>query len=147
VEGLKAGSVRLAVIPPSLGYGVSTVRVADSNLLCMLLTSDNSSPCSSSTQGCPLRSHSPHVSKENPWLHTAHCLLLLLLIHDQQEKGATFPNGKVPPGSKLYYEVELLRCEVLQMGLACCTEAVYVKNGGECFKVGGGAAAAAAAGP
>ncbi|GAX73796.1 hypothetical protein CEUSTIGMA_g1247.t1 [Chlamydomonas eustigma] len=36
--------------------------------------------------------------------------------------GMTLPQGGVPPGSRLFYEVELLRCQNFTLGLACCSE-------------------------
>jgi len=72
VEGMEAGSVRLAVLPAELGY---------------------------------------------------------------QDQPVKMPGGvTVPPNTKLYYEVELLRCETFTLGLACCTEGAFNRNGGSCVK-------------
>lgn len=35
------------------------------------------------------------------------------------------PLARIPPGSKLYYEIELLRCQQLPFGLACCPDDRY----------------------
>uniref|UniRef100_A0A7R9VC62 peptidylprolyl isomerase n=1 Tax=Chlamydomonas euryale TaxID=1486919 RepID=A0A7R9VC62_9CHLO len=39
--------------------------------------------------------------------------------------GASLPQGSVPPDARLLYEVELLRCQQMSMGLACCTESSF----------------------
>lgn len=62
VESMRGGSVRLAVVPPALGYGAVYSSLAQ---------------------------------------------------------------GRVPPNSSLYYEVELLRCQQFTIGLACCSDAAY----------------------
>jgi len=70
VESMKGGDVRLAVVPASLGYGASGMKLAQ---------------------------------------------------------------GSVPPNAKLYYEVELLRCQTFTIGLACCSDASFpcIKNQGD----------------
>ena len=35
------------------------------------------------------------------------------------------PQGSVPQDAKLYYEVELLRCQTFTIGLACCSEEAF----------------------
>ncbi|PNG99872.1 Peptidyl-prolyl cis-trans isomerase FKBP17-2, chloroplastic, partial [Tetrabaena socialis] len=63
VETMRSGDVKLAVVPPSLGYGA---------------------------------------------------------------QGVAFKSGRrVPPNARLYYEVNLLRCQSMTMGLACCSDADF----------------------
>ncbi|KAL6753556.1 hypothetical protein V8C86DRAFT_2725366 [Haematococcus lacustris] len=72
VEGMEGGSIRLAVLPPSLGYGDQSMEL---------------------------------------------------------------PGGvRIPARSTLYYEVELLRCQGISLGLACCTEATFTGNAGSCIQ-------------
>lgn len=46
----------------------------------------------------------------------------LLAVQDAGEK---LPQGRVPPGTSLFYEVELLRCQSFPVGLACCPDEKY----------------------
>eukprot|EP01023_Acetabularia_acetabulum_P059204 TRINITY_DN7113_c0_g2_i1.p2 TRINITY_DN7113_c0_g2~~TRINITY_DN7113_c0_g2_i1.p2 ORF type:complete len:256 (-),score=20.98 TRINITY_DN7113_c0_g2_i1:572-1339(-) len=41
------------------------------------------------------------------------------------DKSTSMPKANVPPNSVLYYDIELLRCQKLQLGLACCPEEQY----------------------
>lgn len=45
-------------------------------------------------------------------------------LHCMQASGAQL-QGSVPPNADLYYEIELLRCQQVSLGLACCPDDSY----------------------